>query len=143
MIFLTTHQVAKKVHPSLMYRQFQTLRSNLKQSIKSGNASMWKAESMKNGPLLSKRTYTTYSQLPEEHQMIYEMCRKFADEELTPHATKWDQEHTFPLDAVTQLRDLGLMGMNVSPENGGSGLDALAYAIAMEEISRGCASTGK
>jgi len=74
--------------------------------------------------------------------MIYEMCRKFADEELTPNAPDWDKKHEFPEEAVCQLADLGLMGINVSPENGGSGLDALAYSIAMEEISRGCASTG-
>ena len=51
----------------------------------------------------AKRQYTTHSQLPEEHQMIYEMCRKFADEELAPNAGKWDQEHSFPTDAVSQL----------------------------------------
>ncbi len=51
----------------------------------------------------NNRMYTTYSQLPEEHQMIYEMCRKFADEELAPNAGKWDQKHEFPTDAVTQL----------------------------------------
>jgi len=74
--------------------------------------------------------------------MIYDMCRKFADEELAPNAGEWDQKHMFPTDAVNQLADLGLMGINVSGENGGSELDALAYAIAMEEISRGCASVG-
>lgn len=88
------------------------------------------------------RTYTTHSQLPEEHQMIYEMCRKFADEELAPNAAEWDKKHIFPQEAVSQLFELGLMGINVSPDNGGVGLDALSYAIAMEEISRGCASTG-
>jgi hypothetical protein len=51
----------------------------------------------------STRQYTTHSQLPEEHQMIHEMCRKFADEELAPNAGKWDQEHAFPKDAVSQL----------------------------------------
>ena len=50
-----------------------------------------------------KRHYTTHSQLPEEHQMIYEMCRKFADEELAPNAGEWDKKHTFPTDAVSQL----------------------------------------
>mmetsp|Transcript_8353 Transcript_8353/g.9613 ORF Transcript_8353/g.9613 Transcript_8353/m.9613 type:complete len:443 (-) Transcript_8353:789-2117(-) len=89
-----------------------------------------------------KRQYTTHSQLPEEHQMIHEMCRKFADEELAPNAGKWDKEHAFPTDAVSQLAELGLMGLNVSSDYGGSELDALAYAIAMEEISRGCASVG-
>ena len=51
----------------------------------------------------SLRQYTTHSQLPEEHQMIHEMCRKFADEELAPNAREWDQKHMFPQDAVSQL----------------------------------------
>jgi butyryl-CoA dehydrogenase len=88
------------------------------------------------------RSITTHSQLPEEHMMIYEMCRRFADEELAPNARGWDQKHVFPTAAVNQLFELGLMGINVSEENGGSGLDAMSYAIAMEEISRGCASVG-
>lgn len=51
----------------------------------------------------SSRKYTTYSQLPSEHQMVYEMCRKFADEELAPNAGGWDQKHEFPTDAVDKL----------------------------------------
>lgn len=74
--------------------------------------------------------------------MIYDMCRKFADEELAPNAGEWDQKHEFPQDAITKLAEIGLMGINVSADYGGSELDALAYAIAMEEISRGCASAG-
>jgi alkylation response protein AidB-like acyl-CoA dehydrogenase len=46
--------------------------------------------------------FTTHAQLPEEHVMLYEMCRKFADEELAPYARKWDQEHSFPT-AIPQL----------------------------------------
>lgn len=88
------------------------------------------------------RSITSHSQLPEEHMMIYEMCRRFADEVLTPNARTWDKNHEFPADAVSQLAELGLMGINTSEEYGGSGLDALSYAIAMEEISRGCASVG-
>ena len=49
------------------------------------------------------RAYTTHSQLPSEHQMVYEMCRKFADEELSPNAGKWDKEHSFPTEAVEKL----------------------------------------
>jgi butyryl-CoA dehydrogenase len=88
------------------------------------------------------RSITTHSHLPEETYMVYEMCRKFADEELAPNARSWDQKHVFPHEAVTQLGDLGLMGINIPDDVGGSGLDALSYAIAMEEISRGCASVG-
>ena len=49
------------------------------------------------------RAYTTHSQLPSEHRMVYEMCRKFADEELSPNAGKWDKEHSFPTEAVDKL----------------------------------------
>lgn len=90
----------------------------------------------------SLRAYTTHSALPEEHRMVYEMCRKFADEELAPNAGTWDKEHRFPKEAVDHLSELGLMGINCSPDHNGSGLDAMSYAIAMEEISRGCASVG-
>ena len=88
------------------------------------------------------RSITSHSALPEEHMMIYEMCRRFADAELAPNAGTWDQKHEFPADAINQLAELGLMGINTSEENGGVGMDAMSYAIAMEEISRGCASVG-
>jgi alkylation response protein AidB-like acyl-CoA dehydrogenase len=57
----------------------------------------------RSGRALASRLYTTHSQLPEEHRMVYEMCRKFADEELAPKAGEWDKKHEFPTDAVTQL----------------------------------------
>lgn len=49
------------------------------------------------------RGVTTHSQLSSEHSMVYEMCRKFADEELTPNAGKWDKDHSFPTEAVNKL----------------------------------------
>jgi len=88
------------------------------------------------------RAFTTYESLPEEHQMIYDMCRNFADSELSPNAAEWDKKHSYPADAVRQMGELGLMGISVEEKWGGAGLDYLAYAIAMEEVSRGCASTG-
>ena len=51
----------------------------------------------------NQRQYTTHSQLPEEHQMIYDMCRNFANEELAPNAGKWDQKHAFPTEAITHM----------------------------------------
>ena len=80
--------------------------------------------------------------LTEEQQQLREMCRDFADNELVPNAKKWDEEHTFPADAVKKLGELGLLGIAVPTEWGGAGMDNVAYALAMEEISRGCASTG-
>jgi butyryl-CoA dehydrogenase len=61
------------------------------------------------GAALSSRQYTTHSQLPSEHQMVYEMCRKFADEELAPNAGKWDKEHSFPREAIDKLVSFRLM----------------------------------
>jgi len=84
----------------------------------------------------------THSQLPEEHKMIYEMCRSFADNELAPFAGEHDKKHLFPQNQVAKLAELGLMGINTSSDFGGSDMDAMSYAIAMEEISRGCASVG-
>jgi hypothetical protein len=53
--------------------------------------------------LQHRASYTTYSQLPEEHRMVYEMCRTFADQKLAPHAGEWDKNHAFPKQAVTKL----------------------------------------
>jgi len=61
------------------------------------------ASSASSSSLSSKRQYTTHSQLPEEHQMIYEMCRNFANEELAPNAGEWDQKHAFPTEAITHM----------------------------------------
>merc|ERR1712151_681245 len=65
---------------------------------------------------LINRNYCTYSQLPEEHKMIYESCRKFADEQLAPHAKTWDKNHIFPKQAIEKLAELGIMGLNVGEE---------------------------
>ncbi len=70
------------------------------------------------------------------------MCREFAARELIPNARKWDETHEFPRAAVKQLAELGLMGVAVPEEWGGAALDTVSYVLAMEEISRGCASTG-
>ncbi len=75
-------------------------------------------------------------------QMLRDTCREFAARELTPNARKWDEEHRFPVEAVKKLAELGLMGVAVPEEWGGAGADNVSYALAMEEISRGCASTG-
>jgi hypothetical protein len=51
----------------------------------------------------SHRCITTYTQLPSEHQMIYDMCRKLTDEMIAPNAKQWDKEHIFPTAAIQQL----------------------------------------
>jgi len=81
-------------------------------------------------------------ELTEEQRQVRDLCRQFADAELKPFARKWDEEHHFPREAVTKLAEMGLMGVAVPAEWGGAGMDNVSYAIAMEEISRGCAGTG-
>jgi butyryl-CoA dehydrogenase len=80
--------------------------------------------------------------LTEEQRLLRDTCREFADKELRPYAKKWDHEHLFPAEAVKKAFELGLGGVAVSSEWGGAGMDNVAYALAIEEISRGCASTG-
>lgn len=74
--------------------------------------------------------------------MLQSTCKSFADTVLQPIAAETDALHRFPADAVKKMGELGLMGVEIAHEQGGSGLDYLAYVIAMEEISRGCATAG-
>ena len=80
--------------------------------------------------------------LNETQQMILETARRFAKDELTPIAHHTDKAGQFPAKQVKQLAELGFLGIAVDDKWGGAGLDNLSYAIAMEEISAGCASTG-
>ncbi len=81
-------------------------------------------------------------QLSDEQRQVRELCRQFADSELRPNARKWDVEHQFPAEAIKKLAELGLLGVAIPAELGGAGMDNVSYALAMEEISRGCAGTG-
>lgn len=74
--------------------------------------------------------------------MLRKVCQDFADNELSPVAPRNDREHRFPAEQIKQMGELGLMGIDVPEKYGGAGLNYLAYSIAMEEISRGCASAG-
>eukprot|EP01029_Cantina_marsupialis_P028807 TRINITY_DN778026_c0_g1_i1.p1 TRINITY_DN778026_c0_g1~~TRINITY_DN778026_c0_g1_i1.p1 ORF type:complete len:418 (+),score=163.16 TRINITY_DN778026_c0_g1_i1:38-1255(+) len=88
------------------------------------------------------RGMSILAQLPEEHEMIRQMCRDYAENELMPIAGMTDKEHKYPAQQIKEMGELGLMGISVGDDKGGVGMDYLAYAIAMEEISRGCASAG-
>ncbi|HSD22312.1 MAG TPA: acyl-CoA dehydrogenase [Anaeromyxobacter sp.] len=81
-------------------------------------------------------------QLTEEQRQVRDLCREFAEKELKPNARRWDADHVFPREAVRQLAEMGLMGVAIPAEWGGAGMDNISYAIAMEEISAGCAGTG-
>ena len=80
--------------------------------------------------------------LSEDQQLLRETLREFVDNEIVPHAAKWDAASSFPQDIIDQCAEMGLAGIVTAKEFGGAGLTTLDYAIAIEEISRGCASTG-
>ncbi|KAG5878482.1 hypothetical protein JTB14_003168 [Gonioctena quinquepunctata] len=88
------------------------------------------------------RGIASLSALPETHQMLQKTCRDFAEAELKPIAAEVDRKHSYPKEQIKKMGELGLMAISVPEDLGGTGLDYLAYAIAMEEISRGCASAG-
>ena len=75
-------------------------------------------------------------QLSEEHLAVREAAREFAQKQLKPGVIERDNRMEYPKDQVRQMADLGFMGMMVSPEYGGGGMDTLSYVIAMEEISK-------
>src|SRR6266550_1785141 len=81
-------------------------------------------------------------ELSEEQRLLRDTCREFADRELRPNARRWDREHKFPKEAVQKAFELGLGGVAVPSEWDGAGMDNVAYALAIEEISRGDASVG-
>ncbi|MFY8025152.1 MAG: acyl-CoA dehydrogenase [Sediminibacterium sp.] len=80
-------------------------------------------------------------QLSEEHLMIQKAARDFAQNECKPGVIERDEHQKYPYDQVMKLAELGFMGMMVSPEYGGAGMDTLSYVLAMEEISKVDAST--
>lgn len=80
-------------------------------------------------------------QLSDDHKMIQQMARDFAQKEVAPFAAKWDAESHFPAEAVAKMAEIGFMGIMVPQELGGGGMDQLAYVLVLEEISAACAST--
>lgn len=89
------------------------------------------------------RKIASISALPDTHQMLQKTCRDFANSELCgQNAAKFDREHLYPEQQIKKMGELGLMAVSIPEDIGGTGLDYIAYAIAMEEISRGCASAG-
>ena len=80
--------------------------------------------------------------LTEDQRAVREMVRDFAESEIRPIAMKIDETHEFPLATTKKMAELGLMGMFVPEAYGGAGMDYLSYVIAIEELSRVCASHG-
>ncbi|MCG2609369.1 acyl-CoA dehydrogenase family protein [Acinetobacter sp. SM34] len=74
-------------------------------------------------------------QFTEEQQLIQDMAKSFAQEQIKPHAGEWDQKGIFPKDALAQMGQLGFLGMLIPEEWGGAGTGTLAYVLALEEIA--------
>jgi butyryl-CoA dehydrogenase len=81
-------------------------------------------------------------ELTEEQKMIQALARDFAEKEVRPIAEEIDREARFPRETVRRMGELGLMGIAVPEAWGGGGGDTVAYAVALEEVSRACASHG-
>ena len=75
-------------------------------------------------------------ELTEEHKMIRDAARDFAQTELLPGVIERDETQTFPAEQIKKLGELGFLGMMVDPKYGGAGMDAISYVLAMEEISK-------
>ncbi len=75
-------------------------------------------------------------ELPEDHRALQASIRAFCQERVKPFAGEWDKTGQFPAQVVRQLGELGVMGILVPPELGGAGMDALAMAVAVEEVAR-------
>ncbi|ATX84107.1 MULTISPECIES: acyl-CoA dehydrogenase family protein [Bacillus amyloliquefaciens group] len=81
-------------------------------------------------------------QLTKEQQMVREMVRDFAKNEIAPKAHEVDQSAVFPIDTFKKMSELGLLGIPFPEEYGGAGGDTISYAAAVEEIGKACGSTG-
>ncbi len=87
-------------------------------------------------------TGSTLFSLTEEHEMIRQAARDFAQKEIAPRAAEYDESGEFPLDTIRKMGALGLMGIEVPEEYGGAGMDTLAYVLALEEVCKADASHG-
>ena len=82
-----------------------------------------------------------YFELSEEHLMIQQAARDFANTELKPGVIERDEHQKFPYEQIKKLGELGFLGMMVDPKYNGSGMDTISYVLAMEELSKIDAST--
>uniref|UniRef100_A0A182P4B5 Short-chain specific acyl-CoA dehydrogenase, mitochondrial n=1 Tax=Anopheles epiroticus TaxID=199890 RepID=A0A182P4B5_9DIPT len=94
-----------------------------------------------NSRCLLSRTFSV-CELSKEHQEVQQLCRQFCERELKPVASAIDRNGAFPEQQIAKLAELGLMRVTVSRDYGGSDLDMLALSLVVEELSRGCGSTG-
>ena len=83
-----------------------------------------------------------YALLKPEHRLVRQLAREFAENEVRPLAAELDEEERFPEETVPKLFKYGFFGAAYPESEGGEGGDNLAYVIALEEISKVCATTG-
>jgi butyryl-CoA dehydrogenase len=81
-------------------------------------------------------------ELTDEQKLVQKTAGDFARNEVLPKAAEIDRNHRHPKELVARMAELGLLGVAIPDTYGGAGFDTLAYVLAMEEISRACASTG-
>ena len=87
-------------------------------------------------PIFAPQFLAMNFELSEEHLMIRQAARDFAQNECLPGVIERDEKMQFPREQIMKLADLGFLGMMVSQDYGGAGLDTLSYVLAMEEISK-------
>jgi alkylation response protein AidB-like acyl-CoA dehydrogenase len=75
-------------------------------------------------------------ELSEQHTLLRSTLRDFFEKEVKPHAREWDEKERFPIEIMPRLAELGLLGIRIPEEYGGSGMDTLSYAIVVEEAAR-------
>jgi len=78
----------------------------------------------------------------EEHEMIRQAARDFAQNEIVPVASEFDESGEFPYKTIKKMGEMGFMGIEVPEEYGGAGMDTLAYVLALEEICKADAAHG-
>lgn len=83
-----------------------------------------------------------WPEVDESKKLLLEQVYGFAQDKIAPLAKELDESGRFPSELISQLGEMGLMGMMVPEEYGGSGMDAVSYAMALEAVSSACASTG-
>ena len=79
-------------------------------------------------------------ELTEDQLAVQDVARQFAEKKLRPRAEEFDAESKMDMELLKEMGELGLMGITLPEEYGGSGMDALSYVIASEELVKGCAS---
>ena len=80
--------------------------------------------------------------LNEEHRMIRDAARDFAQNEIAPIAGEFDESGTFPEETIRKMGQMGFMGIEVPEQYGGAGMDTLAYVLALEEVCKADAAHG-